>query len=375
MLTNQPIISVWAENTPNKVIPTQAEIQQGVVYRSEIESDIVNGRDNIVWNALQYAQQTGGLYNALIPYPTGTITSLCVSVGGQISIAQYTRIGSTGVAGILPLDNASITTRNGIDIYSNGTLNPNWAVVTSLKASTATQASNADLLDGQPGSYYAPINSPTFTGTVTAPTPATSTNNTQIATTAFVKNYLQTSITGSCTTNGTTGNTLVLTGIVSALALEIGDVIQITGSTGGLNDKLFTVESITDDNSIIVNYEHAGNRGDGSLKLANQTATVTITRIAKWYNAPIGLGQAWVNVTAFRPDNNTTHTNTTKRAFQIDVPSKRGAIIVGTQFLSQGVGTPTEDYDMSTHNIIVPVDASYRQSQAFRDRSHFKELR
>ena len=47
---------------------------------------------------------------------------------------------------------------------------------------------DADLLDGQHGSYYAPLASPALTGTPTAPTPATETNNTQIATTAFVKN-------------------------------------------------------------------------------------------------------------------------------------------------------------------------------------------
>lgn len=46
---------------------------------------------------------------------------------------------------------------------------------------------DADLLDGQHGSYYAPKNSPTFTGTPAAPTPSTSTNSTQIATTAYVR--------------------------------------------------------------------------------------------------------------------------------------------------------------------------------------------
>lgn len=44
---------------------------------------------------------------------------------------------------------------------------------------------DADLLDGQHGSYYAPINSPALTGVPTAPTATSSTNTTQIATTAF----------------------------------------------------------------------------------------------------------------------------------------------------------------------------------------------
>lgn len=126
MLTNQPIISVWAENTPNKVIPTQAEIQQGVVYRSEIESDIVNGRENIAWNALQYAQQTGGLYNALIPYPIGSSCKICFLINNVKTFVTFFRTGSDSTAGIPPLDNAVVTTQNGIDIYSNGTTNANW---------------------------------------------------------------------------------------------------------------------------------------------------------------------------------------------------------------------------------------------------------
>ncbi|MCK9466075.1 MAG: hypothetical protein M0Q29_09320 [Thiopseudomonas sp.] len=131
--------------------------------------------------------------------------------------------------------------------------------------------------------------------------------------------YLQPSITGSCTTNGTTDNTVQLTGIVTTLGLEVGDVIRIQYSG---YDKLHTVETITNANSIIVNYEHAGNRGNGSLKLADQTTTVTITRIAKWYSAADGLGQAWVDVTSLRPSSmNTNVLNSTNRKILVSVNS------------------------------------------------------
>lgn len=65
------------------------------------------------------------------------------------------------------------------------------------KGGTADTASNALKLNGQAASYYAtaanlnlkaPLASPTFTGTPKAPTAAAGTNNTQIATTAFVAN-------------------------------------------------------------------------------------------------------------------------------------------------------------------------------------------
>jgi hypothetical protein len=45
---------------------------------------------------------------------------------------------------------------------------------------------DADLLDGQEGAYYAPIGSPTLTGTPAAPTASAGANSTQISTTAYV---------------------------------------------------------------------------------------------------------------------------------------------------------------------------------------------
>ena len=131
----------------------------------------------------------------------------------------------------------------------------------------------------------------------------TGTSTTQVmsqkaVTDALVNDY-QPTITGTATLNGTTDNTIALTGVVTALNLLVGDVIRIYVSS--LNyDSLHTVESITDDDHIIVNYEHAGNRGNGSLKLPDFTGKASINRVAKWYSAPIGIGQAWVDVTTSR---------------------------------------------------------------------------
>lgn len=75
---------------------------------------------------------------------------------------------------------------------------------------------------------------------------------------------------------------------------EVGDVIQISGSTN--NDTEFTVEFITDNDNVIVNAAHAG--GTTSKSLVDETATVTVTLLCKWYLAPVGLGQGWVDVTS-----------------------------------------------------------------------------
>jgi len=142
---------------------------------------------------------------------------------------------------------------------------------------------------------------------------------------ASLSNFLQPSLTGTYTSNGTTNNTIAMPGIVTALDLEVGDVIKITGSPSGLNDRIFTVESIADDGNIVVNYEHAGNRGNGPLKLADQTSViVTIKRISKWINAPLGLGQAGVNVSNLRVAG-TTYTNTTGRTIQVQVSAYTGS--------------------------------------------------
>lgn len=105
-------------------------------------------------------------------------------------------------------------------------------------------------------------------------------------------------VSGNATLTGA-DNKLKLQGVVSALKLEKGDVIRIDGA-GLVNAKLRTVESITGNNDLVLNYEHCGARGNGPLKLTDFTGQVTITRIAKWFNAAEGLGQDWVDMTVLR---------------------------------------------------------------------------
>ena len=114
-----------------------------------------------------------------------------------------------------------------------------------------------------------------------------------------------------------------LGGIVTALDLEPGDVIEVSGTDH--NDNIYTVDRIDSSTSyVLVNLAHSN--GAGPLSLTDETSTATITRLAKWYNAPIGLGQEWVDVTSSR-SSDTTFTNTTRRAIAV-VP------LVGSQNLS-----------------------------------------
>ena len=126
---------------------------------------------------------------------------------------------------------------------------------------------------------------------------------------------LKTIATGTATFTATTNN-INLTGI--GIGVEIGDVIQISGADDTKNNSEFTVEVITDNNNIIVNQAHA-NKGT-SKNVANRASDigVTVKLLAKWYSAPIGLGQGWVDVISMRTSG-TVYPNLTKRIITISI--------------------------------------------------------
>lgn len=96
-------------------------------------------------------------------------------------------------------------------------------------------------------SSYAPINSPNFTGTPTAPTPASTDNSTKIATTAFIKSLLGSyapidspALTGNPTApTQTAGNNstrlattaFVATAVSSANTIKPGTILPYAGSS------------------------------------------------------------------------------------------------------------------------------------------------
>ena len=124
---------------------------------------------------------------------------------------------------------------------------------------------------------------------------------------------LQTIATGTATFTATTNN-INLTGI--GIGVEIGDVIQISGADDAKNNSKFTIEVITDANNIIVNQAHA-NKGTSKNVAARASDTgVTVKLLAKRYNAPIGLGQGWVDVTANRAIG-VTYPNITGKPIQL----------------------------------------------------------
>lgn len=169
-------------------------------------------------------------------------------------------------------------------------------------------------------------------------------------------------ITGNGTLTGA-DNKLTLAGVVAGVKLNKGDVIRIDGA-GEANAKLRTVESIPDANTVILNYEHCGARGNGPLKLVDFTGQITVTRIAKWYSAPGWLGQKRVNLASLRALN-TTFTNTSGRAFEVEVSTTQIVTDVDFQFLVDGavVNTQARGQPLSTGvsaMATVPDGSDYR---------------
>ena len=173
-------------------------------------------------------------------------------------------------------------------------------------------------------------------------------------------------------------NKIVMTGIVTALQFEVGDVIQFSNATAQ-NNKPRTVESIIDANTIIVNYEHCGARGNSSLKLTDETKTgATVKLLAKWFVAPIGLGQAWVDVSALRGIN-ITYYMTANRVCSVSVAHQR---IGSSEILSLLINNVFVEWSSSDYSFanagstgaLVPPSSSYKVMSAIAPYK-FSELR
>jgi hypothetical protein len=163
----------------------------------------------------------------------------------------------------------------------------------------------------------------------------------------------ETAITETATFTNSTNN-IALTGLGS-IGLEIGDVVQVTGTAS--NNKLFTVEVITDDDNVVVNQAHAG--GTTSKSLVNETVSATVTLVAKWYNAADSLGRGWVDVTIDRSQN-VAYSTLINRGFIVIVSALERAD--GSDFKVNGENVAYENPEFnvaSSATIDVPAASTY----------------
>lgn len=202
----------------------------------------------------------------------------------------------------------------------------------------------------------------TFVKSPIVPTPTT---DFQTATKKYVDdnitpeyNPTPTIATGTATFTATTNN-INLTGI--GIGVEIGDVIQISGADDAKNNSEFTVEVITDNNNIIVNQAHANQGTTKNVATRSGDTGVTVKLLAKWYNAPIGLGQGNVNLNSRAI--NTEYKNLTKRTINIVFAvSSTGNTGINVQIggINHLIGAITSAGTYGSYSFKVPKDATYK---------------
>ena len=121
-----------AGDTSNILIPDASAIKSGVVFKSNIDSNVLNGYYNLLSEAVQFLQFTGGLYSEEADYNEGNIASLVIKNGEDYSIWQFRRNANNPqvLNNNPPISGASITTVNGVDAYEGGTLSTDWDKLT-----------------------------------------------------------------------------------------------------------------------------------------------------------------------------------------------------------------------------------------------------
>ncbi|MCZ9878126.1 hypothetical protein OFP91_10070 [Brachyspira hyodysenteriae] len=129
-----------AGDTSNILIPDTSAIKSGVVFKANIDSNVLNGYYNLLSKAVQFLQFTGGLYSEEADYDEGNITSLVIKNGEDYSIWQFRRNANNPqvLNNNPPISGASITTVNGVDAYEGGSLNTDWDKLTEDYAVEAT---------------------------------------------------------------------------------------------------------------------------------------------------------------------------------------------------------------------------------------------
>lgn len=168
--------------------------------------------------------------------------------------------------------------------------------------------------------------------------------------------------TGTATFTATTNN-INLTGI--GVGIEIGDVIQISGADDSKNNSEFTIEVITDANNVIVNKAHANKGTSRNVATRASDTGVTVKLLAKWYNAPIGLGRGAIPYSKTEKDLSIVRLNNTGRELFIDVLVSIGTYgyiqtsIDGTAWVNSSSPINSTAY-MTNLSCIVPKGYQYR---------------
>ncbi|MEN9987265.1 MAG: hypothetical protein RLZZ585_304 [Bacteroidota bacterium] len=228
----------YGTNTFSTFLGNNATAQNGITNATAIGNDAFVNTSNTIQlgnSSITNVKTSGTLTAGNVTYPNNHN-----SVNGQIlttngsGVASWTNTiaianGGTGATtsaaalsnlGAAPLVSPNFTGTPTAPTASSGT--NNTQVATTAFVNSSISSANSSL---------APISSPSFNGTPTAPTAAANTNTTQIATTAFVANALSTG--GLPSQSGNNGKFLTTNGSTASWAASSG--VPYSGASGAVN--------------------------------------------------------------------------------------------------------------------------------------------
>lgn len=134
-LKDVKFIVTIAEIAYNRDDLSDSQLQEGIIYTSNIVSTNLNDMYYKITQAIQYMQFTGGLYNEKVPYNEGNIVTVIRNVEGVYQLWNFIRNGDNADREINnpPVKNATFENKNGVIVFVNGDLNPDWTVVSVPK--------------------------------------------------------------------------------------------------------------------------------------------------------------------------------------------------------------------------------------------------
>ena len=205
----------------------------------------------------------------------------------------------------------------------------------------------------------ADINSPSLTGTPTAPTATIGSNTTQLANTAFVKTAVDTA-----------------TSSLGTLATQSADAVNITGGTiTGITD-LAVADGGTGRSTLAANAVLVGNGTSGINSVAPGTSGNALrSNGTSWVSGKLGLGlsgEVWNNVVGSRAAN-TTYTNNNSYPIVFAVSANKATpsntqgfleLVVNGTVITQVQSRVGNNLDHNivvlSSNVIVPPGQTYR---------------
>ena len=220
-------------------------------------ANITTNTNNIAANtsSITSIQTTVNANTASITANTASIATNAANIATNTSnITTNTNNIATNTSNITTLqtnvagNTASITANTNSIITNTANIAANTASITSLEtrvtANTASITANTNAIG-----LRATIASPSFTGTPTAPTPQDGTNDTQIATTAFVQNLVQTGVQSGISASATPDATSSTKGKIK-LTNDLGGTADLptVNSVGGVSSA--TIAAIPNDISL-----------------------------------------------------------------------------------------------------------------------------